>query len=228
MTMVASGISSLVAEIRSEVAACSLCPGLAPHANIPTEGWGTTDTGYVLVGEAPGIDKDGEATAFRSPAGLVVRESLAAAGHPRYRELEDLFYLTHAVRCVPPRRKDDAKRKGKRKKKDAKPATGAAKLRPPSRKECLTCRLFLQLERRILHPKLTITLGLHAATAVLGKPIRMDESHGKRWRLRDGELLTLISPSPHNRRALSRLDMTLDGYRRWLTGLFGAMIDELA
>ncbi len=225
MTMVASGISSIVAEIRSEVRTCSLCPGMAPHEKVPASGWGTIDTGYMLVGEAPGRDGN-DGTAFQTPAGLVVREALAAVGHARYRTLEDLFYLTHAVRCVPPVRKSRKKKGAPKAKADA-ADDAITRLRPPSRKECLTCRPFLQLERRALHPKLTITLGLHAATAVLGRPIRMDESHGRRWRLRDGELLTLISTSPHNRRALSRLDMSFDGYRRWLTGLFGALIDEL-
>jgi hypothetical protein len=40
-------------------------------------------------------------------------------------------------------------------------------------------------------------------------------------------VLTLLTPSPNNRAPLKKLDMTIENYTRWLTGLFGALIDEL-
>ena len=34
-------------------------------------------------------------------------------------------------------------------------------------------------------------------------------------------------PTPNNSASLKRLDMTVAGYKRWLTGLFGSLIDAL-
>jgi hypothetical protein len=34
-------------------------------------------------------------------------------------------------------------------------------------------------------------------------------------------------PSPHNRGALKRRGFGIESYTRWLTGLFGALIDDL-
>ena len=40
-------------------------------------------------------------------------------------------------------------------------------------------------------------------------------------------MLTLLMPSRNNSASLKRLDMTAAGYKRWLTGLFGSLIDAL-
>jgi DNA polymerase len=194
-----------VADIRAGVAACRVCPGLAPHRKHPLESFGTTRTGYVLVGEAAGM----AARPFDDPAGRVLRDALRAVGDPVHRELEDLFFLAQAVRCAPLR-------------KGSKTAP-----RPPSRGECKACRPYLHFELRALHPRLVLTVGSSAAESVLGESVRIGDAHGHRVRRGDLEVLPLATPSPRNGAALKRLDITLDGYRRWLTGLFGALIDDL-
>ena len=55
----------------------------------------------------------------------------------------------------------------------------------------------------------------------------MGEAHAQRHRVHDAEVLTLLTPSPNNRAPLKKLDTTIENYTRWLTGLFGALIDEL-
>ncbi|MHC4973451.1 MAG: uracil-DNA glycosylase [Planctomycetota bacterium] len=203
-----NGVAGIVAEIRAEIGACRLCRGLRPHKKQPPGTFGTTRTGYLLVGEAPTYSP----RPFDDAAGDVLRRALSEVGDEEYRELEDLFFLTHAVRCVPRHPKNTRKIK---------------KTRPPTRAECRACRPYLQFELRALHPKLIIAVGSRAADAVLGRSIRIGEAHGQRHRVGDAEVLTLLTPSPNNRAPLKRLDMTIENYSRWLTGLFGALIDEL-
>jgi DNA polymerase len=200
-----NGVAGIVAEIRAGIGVCRLCSGMRPCQKLPPDSYGTTRTGYMLVGEAPGRSPQ----AFDDAAGAVLRRSLRDVGDEEYRDLEDLFFLTHAARCVPPHPKEERK------------------TRPPSLVECRTCRPYLRFEIRALHPRLVIAVGNRAAAAVLGRPVKIGEAHGCRHRLGDVEVLTLISPSPHNRVALRKLEMTIENYGRWLTGLFGALVDEL-
>ena len=204
-TAVPTGVAGLVASIRAGIATCKLCPAMKPHRKLPPDSFGTTRTGYVLVAEAPGPRGD----LFRDAAGAVMREALAQAHDDEYKALEDLFFVTHAVRCVPMHPK--AKRK----------------TRPPKRSECAACRPYLAFELRALHPKLVLAVGGKAAEAVLGKPVVMEKEHGQRRRIGDIELLTVLVPSPHNRGALKRKGFGVESYTRWLAGLFGALIDDL-
>jgi DNA polymerase len=200
-----TGVAGLVAGIRAGIATCKLCPAMRPFRKLPPESFGTTRTGYVLVAEAPGPKGD----LFRDAAGAVMREALAQTHDDEYASLEDLFFLTHAVRCVPM----NPKAKGK--------------TRAPRRSECGACRPYLSFELRALHPKLVLAVGGKAAEAVLGTPVVMEREHGQRRRIGDIELLTVLVPSPHNRAALKRKGFGVESYTRWLAGLFGALIDDL-
>ena len=204
--MQTNGVAGIIAEIRAEVGACRLCKGMRPFKKTGPESFGTTTTGYMLVGDAPTYGAP-----FDDSAGAVLRQSLRDVGDEEYAELEDLFFLAHTTRCVAPHPDNTRNKK---------------KTRPPTRVECRTCRPYLQFEIRAMHPKLILAIGGRAATAVLGEPVKIVEVHGHRHRIRDAEVLTLLAPSPHNRVALKKLDMTIEGYGRWLTGLFGALIDE--
>jgi len=179
---------------------------MKPFGKLPAETFGTTKTGYMLVGEAP----QKGARAFEDKAGYALRDALWDVGDETYKELEDLFFLAHAVRCVPPNQKDKTK------------------TRVPTKTECGNCRPYLEFEMRALHPKLIIAIGTRAATAVLGAPVKIEEIHAQRHRIREGEVLTIVSPSPHNRASHKRLGLGPDNYKRWLTGLFGALIDDLS
>ena len=199
------GVNGLVAGIRAGIATCKLCPAMRPWKKLPPGSFGTTRTGYVLVAEAPGP----RGQLFRDAAGAVMREALGQTHDEEYKSLEDLFFLTHAVRCVP----SNPKAKGK--------------TRAPKRSECAACRPYLAFELRALHPKLVLAVGGKAAEAVLGTPVTMETEHGQRRRIGDIELLTVLVPSPHNRAALKRKGFSVESYTRWLAGLFGALIDDL-
>ncbi len=194
----APGIAGILAEVRAEVAACRICPGMKPFRKGGKSPSGNLDTGYMLVGEAPGRVTD-----------EMLREALEAVGDERFRRLGDLFFLAEAVRCRPAHQRI----KGR--------------TRVPSRPECRNCKPYLHFEIRTLHPRMVVTLGAKAAEAVLDRPIKIEREHGKRHLLQEIEVLTLLMPSPNNSASLKRLDMTIAGYKRWLTGLFGSLIDAL-
>ena len=128
------------------------------------------------------------------------QDALSDVGHERYRRLEDLFFLADAVRCAP-------------------------KDRAPTPPECRTCSPYLQLEMRVLRPRLVLAAGTKALHAVMGLPLRVEDVHGRRQRVRDVEVLPLLLPS--HRVALARAGMTPASYRRWLAGLFGTLIEAL-
>jgi len=199
------GIAGIIHEIQAEVARCRFCPGLAPWRKLPAEAFGTTTTGFMLLGEAPGPG----ARPFDDRAGEVLRAALRDVGHDRFRELEDLFYLTHAVRCRPTDPRVDRRR-------------------PPSKAECAGCRPYLALEVRALHPDLVLAFGTHAAEAVLERPVRLKLEHGALHRVEATEVIPLLVPSPSNTVALACHGHTLAGYRAWLAGLFGTLIERLA
>lgn len=189
------GVAGIVAEIRAGIAACRLCPGMKPFRKRPPESFGTTRTGYMLVGEAPGR------------TGGFLQEALTELGDERFQELGDLFFLSDGVRCTPRDRTD------------------GRKTRAPSAAECRTCSPYLQLEMRALRPRLVLALGTKALQAVLGLPLKIEEVHAKRQRVRDIEVLPLLLPS--HLVGLKRAGMTPESYRRWLAGLLGALIDAL-
>jgi len=188
-----SGIAGILAELRAEVAACRICPAMEPFHKGGEAPLGTLQTGYMLVGEAPGRGTS---------------EMLEKALEGALAGLGDLFFLADSVRCRPPHAKDPKK------------------TRAPSRAECRNCGPYLQFEMRTLRPRLIITLGARAAETVLGRKVKIEEEHGRRHQLGEVDVLTLIMPSPANRASLKRLDMTVDGYQRWLTGLFRSLVDS--
>lgn len=198
-----TGVAGIVTEIRAEIAACRLCPAMRPYRKQPPESFGTTRTGYMLVGEAPGRTRK----PFSDERGRIFREALSEVGDERYRELEELFFLADAVRCTP-LRKQDRKR-----------------TRPPTKAECRTCNPYLQFELRALRPRLVLAVGANAAQAVLGRPVDIEAAHATREHLRDIEVLPLLLPT--HRAALKRAGITAESYRRWLAGLFGSLIDAI-
>lgn len=191
------GVAGVIHEIRAEIGRCRLCLGLNPWRKQAPESFGTTSTGYMIVSEAPG----------KLPLPFL-RAALSAVGDARYREVDELFYLADAVRCRPQDRGD------------------ASKSRLPTRAECVNCHPFLAMEMRALRPRLILAFGPVAAAAVLGRPARLEEEHGRRQRAGEFEVIPLLAPSARSP-ALRRRGITLESYRTWLTGLFGALIDGL-
>jgi uracil-DNA glycosylase family 4 len=138
----------LLTKLQRDIAACRLCSSLTPWRQFESNAYGTTSTGYVLVGEAPGYKSLVKRRRFTGPAGMVIRRALQQLAHPRYRDLEDLFYLTDVVKCHPAA------------------ALQSTANRAPRRAEIHSCADHLLQEIHMLQPSIILTFGKIAAEAV--------------------------------------------------------------
>jgi len=197
-----SGVAGILAELRREACACRLCASMGPHRKPPPDPPGLAATGCMLVAEAPAPDGSDLLGATRA----VLRSAIRGMHDPRFREVEDLFFVTHAVRCIPPH-----------------PA-GPDRARPPSRVEWRTCSPYLDFEIRALHPRVIVTIGGRAAEAVLGRKVAIRTEHEHRHRLGGAELITLLAPSPHNRASLKAVGLTVESYAARLAELFATLL----
>jgi uracil-DNA glycosylase family 4 len=110
--------------------------------------YGHAATGYLLVGEAPGYVSWRKRRRFTGQAGMLIRRALWTVGHPRYRDLEDLFYMTDIVKCHPAA--------------SANPSSN----RSPRRVEVDACSIYLLRELQVLRPSVIVTFGKAAAESV--------------------------------------------------------------
>lgn len=137
---------------------CDLC-----HAATQTVwGEGDPDAPLMIVGEAPGDQEDLQGRPFVGPAGSLLRTEMAAAGIDR-------AWLTNAVKhfkYVP---------RGKRR-----------VHQNPNRGEVQHCRWWLDQERRLIRPRLTLALGATAAYALTGDASALTPRRGRIETARDG------------------------------------------
>ena len=143
-----SSHGSHLSRLQSDIASCRFCSSLNPWRQFGSNAYGTTCTGYLLVGEAPGYKSWEQRRRFIGPAGMLIRRALRQLAHPRYRDLEDLFYITDVVKCHP--------------------AAGpqSTSNRSPRRAEIHSCLNHLIGEIHLLQPSIIVTFGKIAAEAV--------------------------------------------------------------
>lgn len=137
-----------LSKLQSEIASCRLCSSLSPWRQFESNAYGTARTGYLLVGEAPGYKSWEQRRRFTGPAGMLIRRALRQVSHPRYRNLEDLFYITDVVKCHPA------------------VSLQSTSNRSPRRAEIHSCVDHLIREVHLLQPSIIVTFGKIAAEAV--------------------------------------------------------------
>jgi DNA polymerase len=118
----------------------------------------------MIVGEQPGDQEDLSGRPFAGPAGQVLEAALAEAGIAR----EDA-YVTNAVKHFKhtPR--------------------GRRRIhQTPVNSEISACRWWLDAERKLIKPRVILTLGVTAALAVLGRRATVTEERGQPIDLADG------------------------------------------
>jgi DNA polymerase len=136
-------------------------------------GEGPLDARILFVGEQPGDQEDLAGRPFVGPAGRLFDKALAEAGVDRART-----YVTNAVKHF------KFERRGKRRI-HQKPDGG----------EIAACRWWLEQERALIRPPLTVALGATAARAVFGKVVTIAAMRGRSHSLPDGEAWVTIHPS---------------------------------
>jgi uracil-DNA glycosylase family 4 len=148
----------------------------------------------MLVGEAPGKVSIDIGRYWTGAGGQLLRSVAQDSGA----HLEELFYLTDAVKCWP---------------------NNGSRNRKPSSEELRFCVPLLREEILRLRPHVIVTLGKTAAQQVLNRPVRMSEEHGKTYTIDGVDVVVFRHPSQIN------LHMPRNEYIKQFGSLIKGLID---
>ena len=152
---------------------CTRC-NLYKFATQTVFGEGPLDASIMFVGEQPGDNEDLEGRPFVGPAGALFDEALEKAGIDR-----STVYVTNAVKHF------KFVQKGKRRIHN-KPDAG----------EISACRWWIEHERELIRPPVTVALGATAARSLIGKTVTISKVRGEPLALDDGgECWVTVHPS---------------------------------
>jgi uracil-DNA glycosylase len=152
---------------------CTRCD-LYKHATQTVFGEGPLDASILFVGEQPGDQEDLAGRPFVGPAGAIFDAALEKAGIDR-----STVYVTNAVKHF------KFIQRGKRRIHN-KPDAG----------EILACRWWLEQERELIRPPVTVALGATAARSLIGKVVTISKLRGEPHQLADGsECWVTVHPS---------------------------------
>ncbi|MCS6622675.1 UdgX family uracil-DNA binding protein [Roseibacterium beibuensis] len=166
-------VPSTLQELDQAVQACRRCP-LWRDATQGVCGEGPKKARLMIVGEQPGDQEDLAGHPFVGPAGGVLDKALEEAGIDR----DDVF-VTNAVKHF------KHEPRGKRR-----------LHKTPTAGEVSACRWWLDAERRLVKPKVIVTLGGTAALGVLGRKVAVTKERGQGIGLPDGaQALLTVHPS---------------------------------
>jgi DNA polymerase len=159
--------------VRDEAKGCTRCP-LYKCGTQTVFGEGPLDARILFVGEQPGDQEDLAGRPFVGPAGQLFDRALGDAGIDRA-----ATYVTNAVKHF------KFERRGKRRI-HAKPDAG----------EIDACRWWIEQERLLIRPPLTVALGATAARSLFGKTVTIGKVRGMAHDLPDGgEAWITVHPS---------------------------------
>jgi uracil-DNA glycosylase family protein len=127
-------------------------------------GEGPLDAGIIFVGEQPGDQEDIAGRPFVGPAGQLFDAALEKAGIDR-----SSVYVTNAVKHF------KFIQRGKRRIHN-KPDAG----------EITACRWWIEQERALIRPPITVALGATAARSLVGKVVTISKVRGEPLALADG------------------------------------------
>jgi DNA polymerase len=152
---------------------CTRCPLYGP-ATQTVFGEGPLDARIMFVGEQPGDQEDLAGRPFVGPAGQLFDRALAEAGVDRTRT-----YVTNAVKHF------KFEPRGKRRIHSK-----------PGGPEIDACRWWIEQERILIRPPVTVALGATAARSLFGKTVTIGAMRGKPHQAADGgETWVTVHPS---------------------------------
>jgi DNA polymerase len=166
-------VATNLEELRHGIRACRRCP-LWRDATQGVCGEGPKQARLMIVGEQPGDHEDLAGRPFVGPAGQVLNDALDEAGIDR-----DDVYVTNAVKHF------KHEPRGKRR-----------LHKTPVASEISACRWWLDQERRLLRPAVTLALGATASMGVLGRKVAVTRERGRLLTLPDGSsAMITVHPS---------------------------------
>src|SRR3954449_5448493 len=159
--------------LMEEARSCTRCD-LYKHASQTVFGEGPLDASIMFVGEQPGDQEDLAGRPFVGPAGAIFDAALEQAGIDR-----STVYVTNAVKHF------KFVLRGKRRIHN-KPDAG----------EIEACRWWIEHERELIKPPVTVALGATAAQSLFGKTMAIGKNRGVPLKLPDGsECWITVHPS---------------------------------
>lgn len=150
-------------ELFKDARRCTRCDLYKP-ATQTVFGEGPLDAAIMFVGEQPGDQEDIAGRPFVGPAGAIFDAALQAAGIER-----STVYVTNAVKHF------KFVLRGKRRIHN-KPDAG----------EITACRWWIEHERELIRPQVTVALGATAARSLIGKVVTISKVRGQPLSLEDG------------------------------------------
>jgi DNA polymerase len=160
-------------ELLKDARNCTRCD-LYKYATQTVFGEGPLDAALLFVGEQPGDQEDLAGRPFVGPAGAVFDDALEKAGIDR-----STVYVTNAVKHF------KFIQRGKRRIHN-KPDAGQIE----------ACRWWIDHERDLIRPALTIALGATAARSLIGKVVTISKVRDAPLKLADGsECWVTVHPS---------------------------------
>jgi probable DNA metabolism protein len=172
-TRVGGNLSTAWEAVREEAMGCTRCH-LYKCATRTVFGEGPLDARILFVGEQPGDQEDLAGRPFVGPAGQLFDRALGDAGLDR-----SATYVTNAVKHF------KFEQRGKRRI-HARPDAG----------EIEACRWWIEQERLLIRPPLTVALGATAARSIFGKAVTITAMRGRAHDLPEGgEAWVTVHPS---------------------------------
>ena len=151
------------ASVRAEAMHCTRCD-LYRCATQTVFGEGPLDARIVFVGEQPGDQEDLAGRPFVGPAGQLFDRALGEAGVDRAQT-----YVTNAVKHF------KFEQRGKRRIHSK-----------PEAPEIEACRWWIEQERSLIRPPVTVALGATAARSLFGRVMTISRVRGQAMELPDG------------------------------------------
>jgi uracil-DNA glycosylase family protein len=159
--------------VRDDAKLCTRCH-LYKHATQTVFGEGPLDARILFVGEQPGDQEDLSGRPFVGPAGQIFDRALAEAGVDRSET-----YVSNAVKHF------KFEQRGKRR-----------LHQKPEGPEIEACRWWIEQERLLIRPPLTVALGATAARSIFGKVVTISSMRGRPHQLEEGgEAWVTVHPS---------------------------------
>ena len=145
-----------LAELKSKILSCTLCPHLVGSRTQVVYGVGNPFAELMFVGEAPGEEEDLRGEPFVGKAGQLLTRIIGAMEYTR----EEVF-IANVLKCRPDM-----------------PA-GEAGNRKPKPAEMAVCLPWLREQIALVQPKVLVALGATAVEGLLGEPRTMGEVRGQ-------------------------------------------------
>jgi uracil-DNA glycosylase family 4 len=139
-------------QVRRELGECTRCK-LHAHRTHIVFGEGNPEAEILFIGEGPGEEEDRQARPFVGRSGKLLTKIIQDGMKLRREDV----YIANIVKCRP------------------------SGNREPEKDEVATCKPFLLRQIRAIQPKVIVTLGRPATSALLGRPVQITRERGE-WR----------------------------------------------